>query len=147
MRILTGSAVIAAMMMLWNVGTVVPASAANPKSDVQTATRDASSGLSEFSSQRRRHRHFGHIRHYRRAFASYRPYHYRAYYRPAYRAYYRPYYRPRAIGFYRPWYRPYYRAHYRPAYTYYHPVGYGWPYAYYGPRTYVSIGPFGFGLF
>ncbi|MGY3622551.1 hypothetical protein ACVJGD_008747 [Bradyrhizobium sp. USDA 10063] len=148
MRNVSGSAILAATVMLWTVSTVVPAAAANPKITIQTSSK-AGSALkpSEFSAQRRHHRHVGHIRHHRRAFALYRPYHYRAYYRPRYRAYYRPY---RAFGFYPPWYRPY-GAYYRPAYTYYRPLGYGWPYRswYYGPRTYVSIGfgPFSFGFF
>ena len=112
--------------MMWNVGTMAPSSATSSRADARSASRAvAPAKLSEFSARRRHHRHFSRVRHYRRAFALSRPYHYRAYYRPHYRPYYRPY---RAFGFYRPWDRPYYDAYYRPAYSYYRPVRYGWPY-------------------
>ncbi|WP_082637699.1 hypothetical protein, partial [Bradyrhizobium retamae] len=111
MKSLTGSAILAATAMLWSVSAAVPASAKTPKTAVEASSKaSAALKLTEFSSQRRHHRRFGHVRHHRRAYALYRPYHYRAY-RPHYRAYYRPYYRPyRTFGFYRPWHRPYYGA-------------------------------------
>jgi hypothetical protein len=156
MKSLSGSAILVATAMLWSASTATQAQAESPNT-----TRGASNAVStlkssEFSS-RRRDLHFGQIRHHRRSFALYRPYHYQTYYRPHYRAYYRSYYRPyRTFGFYRPWYRPYYRAYsrpayFQPAYTYYRPFSYGSPYyePYYGPGNYVSIGfgPFSFGLF
>jgi hypothetical protein len=151
MKKLSGFILLASAMMLWNGGTAFPASAASPRNDRQAArAATASHTLDEFSSRHRHHRRFGHVHHYRRSFALYRPYVYPAYHRPTYRAFYRPYYRTyRAFSFYRPWYRPYYGGYYRPAYSYYRPVGYGWPYypSYYGPQAVVSIGPFGFRLF
>ena len=153
MNLVTKSAAVAATLMFWNVSMVAPVSAANLRTTVHAASK--SQTASEFSARRRHHRHFGHVRHYRGAFAMYRPYHhYRTYYRPFYSSYYRPYYRPyRRYSFYRPWYRPYYTpyygAYYRPAYpSYAYRYGYGWPY-YGGSGPYESIrfGPFGFSFF
>lgn len=120
-----------AAMLLFSASGVNPAAAATGNQSAMSTHAATSTDLSA----RRHHRHYSYVRPYRRAFA-----YYPRYSRPYYRSY-------RAFGYYRPVYRPYDRPYYGAPYAYYRPP-YGWPHCrpYYGPRTFVSIGPFGFGI-
>jgi hypothetical protein len=138
MRNSTKVAVLAAVVMLWTGSSTTVVSAA-PR-NVQSTMRADVSTATDISARRRHYHHFRYVRQYRPAFAFY--------HRTTYRPYYRPYYRSYpAFATYRPFYRPYHRRWYRPWYAYYRPAYYSpWYEPYYGPRTFVSIGPFGFGF-
>jgi hypothetical protein len=146
MKLSIGAAAFGTILVLASGSAISPASAAAANTDVKTMTQNSAAGVTDLSSRRRHHGHFGHVPHHRH-FAHFRHhrhfgFYHAHYYRHAYRLY-------RSFGLYRP--RPYYGAYYRPAYAYYRPAYayYGPPYyynPYYGPRTFVSIGPFGFGF-